>query len=115
MRYQGMGFQKGDCGISYSSIKASHQGKVTFTVRYLGIDQGMTTTINLLVFIPPSYPQLSANVTYNEGDAMNLACSALGGRPIPNITLLLGEFTICLVKFYMYIKTMKMAKYWSRR
>jgi len=89
--YNGEGFKKGDCGISYNKIKKEHHGKVTCIVGYPDIDFESVGETNLIVAIPPTDVELKVSDAYKEGDEMSINCSALGGRPAPTVTILLGK------------------------
>jgi len=95
--YFGNGFQKGDCGIRYYSIKREQHGNVTCTVGYPDIDFESIGSTNLIVAVPPTKIELKANNEYKEGEEMRISCTASGGRPAPIVTLMLGKFSLNLM------------------
>jgi len=90
--YFGTGFENGDCGVRYfKAIKEEHEGNATCTVSYPDYNYDSTAWTNLIFATAPTSFELSAKSVYKEGDELDLRCSAPGGRPAPNITLLLGK------------------------
>jgi len=50
--YLGNGFQRGECGIRYYSVKREQRGPVTCTVGYPDIDIESTGSTTLIVGVP---------------------------------------------------------------
>jgi hypothetical protein len=96
--YLGGGYQRGDCGIRYYSIKKEQHGNVTCTVSYNDIDVESSGFTNLIVAVPPTTIELKAANEYKEGEEMRFTCTASGGRPAPIVTLLLGKIAIFSIK-----------------
>jgi len=90
--YLGGGFQRGDCGITYFTIKPDQHGNVTCTVGFPELYDESIGWTDLIIAIAPTTLIMTVKNEFREGEEMHISCTATGGRPASSVSLLLGNF-----------------------
>jgi hypothetical protein len=91
--YFGNGYENGDCGIRFLKTGLEKEGPVTCKVGFFNEDYESTASVNLTIHEAPIAVITSNNIQYEykENETMEFSCTALGGRPLPTITMLIGN------------------------
>lgn len=92
--YFGDGYENGDCGIRFLKTGLEKEGPVACKVGFLNEDFESTASVNLTIQEAPIAVITSNQIQfeYKENETMEFACTAQGGRPLPTITMLIGNY-----------------------
>jgi len=96
--YFGGGLEKGECGVTITSVKEKNNGNVTCSVTSVVGIKEVEAQITLIVAKKPNPPEFSITTgsvsgsnNYLEGDVVSASCTVRDGRPAANISWYIGN------------------------